>query len=326
MDREDAVKTKTETTRATSRTLTRDADVARGNGSPADGAKSASGGKMSSRATQTTVTLFTDRSLFEQQWNQALSAAGLDAAAARPDQLADHLEKGASVVIDAGASAYDEDELLAAVGLARALGACPIVSVPVDVDVSAIDDILDDLCAGMVARRSEDVGRIVATLSRRADAGRAQRFEYLTVSPRGGELLAIFSDGNAVLVERDHIEEDDGTDIEEISLEDEATRAVLTLESGGTLELTAQTVARKSLLAGATNGATNGQVDGVKLGQRIRELRLAAGLTQAELARRTGIHRPNIARVEAGRHTPSLETIARLANAIGVPTTRVLEG
>ena len=55
-----------------------------------------------------------------------------------------------------------------------------------------------------------------------------------------------------------------------------------------------------------------------------RELRAAAGLTQAELARRTGIHRPNIARVEAGRHTPSLETLARLASAIGVPTTTVL--
>ncbi|MEQ8453726.1 MAG: helix-turn-helix transcriptional regulator [Sandaracinaceae bacterium] len=281
---------------------------------------------MSAATTQTTVTLFTDRSLFEQQWKQALSSAGLAGAPARPDQLPDHLERGAAVVIDAGASSYDEDELLAHVGLARALGACPIVSVPSDIDVGAIDDILDDLCAGLVARRPEDVGRIVAALARRTDAGRARRFEYLTVSPRGGELLAIFSDGNAVLVERDHIEEDDGTDIEEISLEDEATRAVLTLESGSTIELTAATVARKSLLAGANNGATNGQVDGVKLGQRIRELRLAAGLTQAELARRTGIHRPNIARVEAGRHTPSLETIARLANAIGVPTTRVLEG
>ena len=280
---------------------------------------------MSAATTQTTVTLFTDRSLFEQQWKQALSSAGLAGAPARPDQLPDHLERGAAVVIDAGASSYDEDELLAHVGLARALGACPIVSVPSDIDVGAIDDILDDLCAGLVARRPEDVGRIVAALARRTDAGRARRFEYLTVSPRGG-LLAIFSDGNAVLVERDHIEEDDGTDIEEISLEDEATRAVLTLESGSTIELTAATVARKSLLAGANNGATNGQVDGVKLGQRIRELRLAAGLTQAELARRTGIHRPNIARVEAGRHTPSLETIARLANAIGVPTTRVLEG
>ena len=65
-------------------------------------------------------------------------------------------------------------------------------------------------------------------------------------------------------------------------------------------------------------------MEGPRLGARLRQLRKAAGLTQAELARRTGIHRPNIARVEAGRHTPSLETLARLASAIGVPTTAVL--
>ena len=73
-----------------------------------------------------------------------------------------------------------------------------------------------------------------------------------------------------------------------------------------------------------TNGQDDIAIDGEKLGARLRELRLAAGLTQAELARRTGIHRPNIARVEAGRHTPSLETLARIANAIGVSTTHVL--
>ncbi|MBK6575373.1 MAG: helix-turn-helix transcriptional regulator [Sandaracinaceae bacterium] len=65
-------------------------------------------------------------------------------------------------------------------------------------------------------------------------------------------------------------------------------------------------------------------MDGARLGARLRALRLEAGLTQAELARRTGIHRPNIARVEAGRHTPSLETLARLAQAIGVSTSHVL--
>jgi transcriptional regulator with XRE-family HTH domain len=73
-----------------------------------------------------------------------------------------------------------------------------------------------------------------------------------------------------------------------------------------------------------SNGEADIAIDGEKLGARLRELRLAAGLTQAELARRTGIHRPNIARVEAGRHTPSLETLARIANAIGVSTTHVL--
>jgi transcriptional regulator with XRE-family HTH domain len=53
---------------------------------------------------------------------------------------------------------------------------------------------------------------------------------------------------------------------------------------------------------------------------------MKAGITQAELARRTGIHRPNIARVEAGRHTPSLETVARLAEALGTSPARILEG
>ena len=129
-----------------------------------------------------------------------------------------------------------------------------------------------------------------------------------------------------MLVDREHLEGDDGSPVEAIALDQDATRAVLSLESGREMKLTTEAVARKSILQ-KTNGtaSTNGSVDGVRLGQRIRELRLAAGLTQAELARRTGIHRPNIARVEAGRHTPSLETLARLASAIGVPTTAVLD-
>jgi DNA-binding XRE family transcriptional regulator len=270
------------------------------------------------------VMLFTDRSLFAQQWTQALSASGLAAEAAVPSALPGSVERGTALVIDAGASSYDEDELLAHVGLARALGALPVVSIPSDVDVASIDDILDELCAGLVARRPEDVDRVALALARRADSNRARRFEYVTVSPRGTELLAIFSDGNAALVARPIAPEDDGSSVESIALEDDAERAVLTLESGARLELSSAAVVQKAGLRN-TNGQPNGTIDGVKLGKRIRELRLAAGLTQAELARRTGIHRPNIARVEAGRHTPSLETLARLAQAIGVPTTRVLD-
>jgi DNA-binding XRE family transcriptional regulator len=267
--------------------------------------------------------LFTDRSLFAQQWSKALAAADLETTTAMPSQLPRTVERESVLVIDAGAAPYDEDELLAHVGLARALGAVAVVSIPSDMDLSAIDDILDDLCGGLVARRPEDVDRVVYALARRADANRSQRFEYLTVSPRGGELLAIFCDGNAVLIDRPVVPEDDGSSVESITLRDDGTRASLELDNGTEIELTATVLLQKALMRGA--GPMNGQIDGVKLGKRIRELRLAAGLTQAELARRTGIHRPNIARVEAGRHTPSLETLARLAQAIGVPTTRVLD-
>lgn len=47
----------------------------------------------------------------------------------------------------------------------------------------------------------------------------------------------------------------------------------------------------------------------------VRELREAAGLSQAELARRSGVAQPNIAAYEAGRRSASPEMIARLHSA-----------
>jgi transcriptional regulator with XRE-family HTH domain len=52
------------------------------------------------------------------------------------------------------------------------------------------------------------------------------------------------------------------------------------------------------------------------LGMRVRELREGAGLSQSELARRTGTRQPNIARLEAGGGIPKLETLQRVAAAL----------
>jgi len=213
------------------------------------------------------------------------------------------------------------------------------VMLPQGAGPSSVDDLLDDLCPGLVARCAEDVPRVSAVLARRVGARKARRFEYLTVSPRGGELLAILADGSAMLAPRPAHPLDDKSEVASITLADDATRATLELVSGARFEIGAdEMVVRATSSSGGTLAATSSNgtlaagingldaIDGQRLGARIRALRLAAGLTQAELARRTGIHRPNIARVEAGRHTPSLETLARVAAAIGVPTTRVLTG
>lgn len=53
-----------------------------------------------------------------------------------------------------------------------------------------------------------------------------------------------------------------------------------------------------------------------RLVERLRELRIDAELTMAEVARRTGIHRPIIGRIERGLHVPSYETLARYAAAL----------
>jgi DNA-binding XRE family transcriptional regulator len=271
------------------------------------------------------VWLCTEQPSFEPIWRPLCEQAGLEVRTVPPSEVADSIERGRGVIFDATAANHDEDELLASVGYARAAGAVVGVHLRPDGPLGALEELLDDVCNGLLARRPEDVARVSAAIGRRLDRERGTRFEYVTVSPLGDDLLAMLSDGRCALLRRPLNEEDDGTPVDTIELAEDARSATLRLESGHALRLSAVDAAGVMVGEGPANGATaNAPIDGTRLGARLRELRVAAGLTQAELARRTGIHRPNIARVEAGRHTPSLETLARLAKAIGVAPTRVL--
>lgn len=55
----------------------------------------------------------------------------------------------------------------------------------------------------------------------------------------------------------------------------------------------------------------------LSIGQQVRALRQAAGLTQTQLAERTGGSQPGIAQLEAGRRVPTLATLEKLAVALG---------
>ena len=55
-----------------------------------------------------------------------------------------------------------------------------------------------------------------------------------------------------------------------------------------------------------------------KMGARIAELRMRAGLTQGELCRRSGVTRSFLSRMECGVMCPSLATMERLAGAMGI--------
>lgn len=52
--------------------------------------------------------------------------------------------------------------------------------------------------------------------------------------------------------------------------------------------------------------------------ETLSALRLAAGLSQAQLAERVGTYQPYIVRLERGQADPSTDMIARLARALGV--------
>ena len=54
------------------------------------------------------------------------------------------------------------------------------------------------------------------------------------------------------------------------------------------------------------------------VGRRVRDARAQRGLTQEALAEKSGMHAPNLSRLESGKHVPSLETLERVAEALGV--------
>lgn len=62
----------------------------------------------------------------------------------------------------------------------------------------------------------------------------------------------------------------------------------------------------------------------VRVGARIRELRLDAEMKQRELAKRIGVHRPVMGRIERGIHQTDLHTIALIADVLGLDVATVL--
>jgi transcriptional regulator with XRE-family HTH domain len=68
-----------------------------------------------------------------------------------------------------------------------------------------------------------------------------------------------------------------------------------------------------------------------RFGQRLREIRLSRGMSQAELARQAEVTTNYISRLEGGGAAPGIDLVARLAASLGtsmsdlLPTTPALD-
>lgn len=62
-----------------------------------------------------------------------------------------------------------------------------------------------------------------------------------------------------------------------------------------------------------------------RVGMKIQQLREKRGITQEALAAKAGISRGYLARLETGRHDPTLTTLMKLAKALRVKPGALLE-
>lgn len=59
-------------------------------------------------------------------------------------------------------------------------------------------------------------------------------------------------------------------------------------------------------------------------GENIRELRKEQSLTLVDLARKAGIAKGTLSEIENNKTNPSLATLDKIANALGLPVDRIL--
>ena len=62
-----------------------------------------------------------------------------------------------------------------------------------------------------------------------------------------------------------------------------------------------------------------------QMAAKLKALRARQGLTQEQLAEKSGVSRTYLARLETGRQDPTLSTLEKLAQALGVKAGRLLE-
>jgi transcriptional regulator with XRE-family HTH domain len=75
---------------------------------------------------------------------------------------------------------------------------------------------------------------------------------------------------------------------------------------------------------GRSRVATDGDRLPREFGARVRALRRVRDLTQAELAKRSALSVDGVRRLERGAYSPSLATLMRLANGLGVTLQQLL--
>ena len=63
-----------------------------------------------------------------------------------------------------------------------------------------------------------------------------------------------------------------------------------------------------------------------RFGENLTSAREGSGVTQEELSFRAGLHRTEIGLLERGGRIPRIDTLAKLAGALGVPMSSLLDG
>jgi DNA-binding XRE family transcriptional regulator len=151
------------------------------------------------------------------------------------------------------------------------------------------------------------------SLARKTKAEIGARIWAVSYDDKKNAFRVAMENGEIMLLQRP-IPEDDLSEVLEVYIEGDGEVFTVVQASGN--EFSVPWDVAQSLATGKARDQ-NTEI-GKRIGKRVKAYRKQRGLTQDQLAKMAKVKRPNISRLEAGKHTPGIIFIQRLADCLQV--------
>jgi CheY-like chemotaxis protein/DNA-binding XRE family transcriptional regulator len=186
--------------------------------------------------------------------------------------------------------------------------------------------ILHDLPVISIRRTPEPVAGLLRAI---LDPSAQHKILGVRYQPNEKAFFVVFHDGKTYELPRGPIEADDGSPVVKTSVVDDGDAFMVRQASGNAYDVAWDFVLYHQepgypYYKGRPEQQRADANRGQRIGQRVRQAREERGWTLESLAERTGIQAPNLSRLEAGKHLPSLPTLERVAGALGISIAQLL--
>lgn len=203
----------------------------------------------------------------------------------------------------------------------------PVILLTVDHSLSKESEAIRNLsvygCLRKPSTRKEFL-EILGDLNNIFELDMEKKLEKVDYLEKEKVFSCIFRNKEDLFLSRKDIPEDDGSSIKEVSIDKNRYYFSVLLESGKKYEVPWDFIRYICDERYEFFGKKSVKMSALEIGKRITWLRKSKKFTQQALASQSGIQRANIARIESGRHRPSLETLERIAGSLNLPVARIV--
>lgn len=182
--------------------------------------------------------------------------------------------------------------------------------------------------ARLIDRKGLSAEKIASLIKAQLDPESRKRFARVRYSEDLRSFIVEMGNGRTYDLRVSELPEADSTKIAKWSLSRHRDYIKVTQESGSTFEIPWDDVLYhcEPQYEFYKGKRANTESDASRIGERVRTARKLKGYSVRMLADKAGMKRPNLSRLEHGRHQPALETLERIAQALEISIAELVAG